>query len=191
MAAADRREQLLDVAVPLFAEHGYHGLSMEQLADAAGVSKPVLYQHFPSKRALFLALVHDAVDRLRGRVTAALEGTNDNRARVEGAIRGYFDFVADDRFRLLEVAETGDAEVRQAVEDARSDLASHVAKLIAEDAGLSPRAAELLATGVRGFALDGARWWAALPADARVESDDAVKLLSQLLWRGLSSFERP
>jgi hypothetical protein len=62
LPASQRREQLLEVAGSRFAEHGYYGLSMEQLAEAAGVSKPVLYQHFPSKRELYLALVTDAVE---------------------------------------------------------------------------------------------------------------------------------
>jgi AcrR family transcriptional regulator len=88
LSAAERREQLLDVAGELFAAHGYHRLSMEQLADAAGVSKPVLYQHFPSKRALYLALVRDAVAEMEAQVRKALAGTPDNRARVEVPVRG-------------------------------------------------------------------------------------------------------
>lgn len=186
MSADARREQLLAVAGALFAEHGFHGQSMEQLADAAGVSKPVLYQHFPSKRHLYLALVHDAVAELTEQVRKALDGTRDNRDRVHGAISAYFDFVGDRRSALLfGTAELNDPDVRAAVEAAMTGVAQAVAALIAEDAGLSDRAAIFLASGLRGLAMDGARWWLEHPD---VDKDEAVRLLARLAWRGLGSF---
>lgn len=184
--AADRRRQLLAVAGELFAEHGFHGLSMEQLAEGAGVSKPVLYQHFPSKRDLYLALVRDAVSDMERVVTAALAGTSDNRARVEGAVAAYVDFVGDDRHRLIAAsAELGDEDARAIVEDATNRVAEAVGRLIAADAGLDRVAAGLLASALRGIAVDGARWWQQEPS---LDRDDAVRLLSQLAWRGLGSF---
>lgn len=187
LSAADRRAQLLDVAGRLFAEHGFYGLSMEQLADAAGVSKPVLYQHFPSKRDLYLALVRDAVHEMEERVRTALAGTTDNRARLEGAIAAYFDFVEDRRFGLLfRTAELTDSEVRVAVEEAMSRVAEAVGALIAEDAGLSPESAGFLATALRGLATEGARWWL---DNSAVPKEEAVTLLSRLAWRGLGSFD--
>lgn len=187
LSAADRRAQLLDVAGGLFAEHGFYGLSMEQLADAAGVSKPVLYQHFPSKRDLYLALVRDAVREMEERVRTALAGTTDNRARLEGAIAAYFDFVEDRRFGLLfRTAELTDPEVRVAVEEAMSRVAEAVGALIAEDAGLSPESAGFLATALRGLATEGARWWL---DNSAVPKEEAVTLLSRLAWRGLGSFD--
>jgi AcrR family transcriptional regulator len=151
LPAPERREQLLEVAGELFAEHGYHRLSMEQLAEGAGVSKPVLYQHFPSKRALYLALVHDAVVEMEAQVRKALEGTSDNRNRVESAISAYFDFIEDPRFRLIVTAELTDARVREEVESAMRRVAAEVGALIAEDAGLSSESAQFLATAVRGL----------------------------------------
>lgn len=190
LSADRRRAQLLEVAGTLFAEQGFHGSSMEQLAEAAGVSKPVLYQHFPSKRALYLALVREAVAVLDERVAAALEGTTDNRARVHGAIRAYVDFVEDRRFALLfTTAEVTDDDVRAEIERGRALVAERVADLIAHDAGLSGPAARLLASAVRGLAMDGARWWLEQPADERPDKDEAVRLLSRLAWRGLGSFE--
>jgi AcrR family transcriptional regulator len=170
----------------MFAEHGYHGLSMDQLAEAAGVSKPVLYQHFPSKRELYLALVNDAVTEMEGRVRCALEGTEDNRARVHGAIAAYFDFVEDRRFQLVfGVADLADEAVRQTVDGALTRVGEAVGALIAADAGLSGAAASFLATAVRGLAMEGARWWGEHP---EVERDEAVRLLARLAWRGLGSF---
>lgn len=186
LSAADRRAQLLEVAGRLFAEQGYYGLSMEQLADAAGVSKPVLYQHFPSKHVLYLALVRDAVTEMEEQVRKALDGTDDNRARVEGAIDAYFDFVEDRRFGLLFVtAELTDPDVRAAVEGAMAGVADAVGALIAEDAGLSSQSAAFLATALRGLASEGARWWLEHP---EVDKGEAVLLLSRLAWRGLGSF---
>jgi AcrR family transcriptional regulator len=186
LSAPQRRSQLLDVAGRLFAEQGFHGLSMEQLADAAGVSKPVLYQHFPSKQRLYLALLHDAVAELETRLRTALEGTTDNQARVHGAIAAYFDFVEDARFQLLfRTAELNDAELREVVEGAFDRVADVIGRLIADDAGLSAESANFLASGVRGLATEGARWWVEHP---QVDKADAVRLLSRLVWRGLGAF---
>ena len=186
LSAPERRSQLLDVAGRLFAEQGFHGLSMEQLAEAAGVSKPVLYQHFPSKQRLYLALVHDAVADLETRLRNALEGTTDNQTRVHGAIAAYFDFVEDRRFQLLfRTAELNDSEVREVVEGAFDRVADVIGRLIADDAGLSAESANFLASGVRGLATEGARWWVEHP---EVDKADAVRLLSRLVWRGLGAF---
>ena len=186
LAAPERRTQLLTVAGRLFSEQGYHGLSMEQLADAAGVSKPVLYQHFPSKRSLYRALVDDAIAELETRLRRALEGTRDNQARVQGAISAYFDFVEDQRFALLAgTAETAETDVRETVEVAYSRVAEVVGRLIADDAGLSPESANFLASGVRGLATEGARWWV---EHGDVDKGEAVRLLARLVWRGLGSF---
>lgn len=186
LRAAQRRSQLLEVAGSLFAEHGYHGLSMESLAEAAGVSKPVLYQHFPSKRDLYLALLGDAVAEMEGQVRGALAGTTDNKARVEGAITAYFDFVEDARFRLLfTTAEVADSDARDVAGAAFERVAGEVADLIAEDAGLERDAALFLATALRGLAAEGARWWL---AESDMEKDEAARLLARLAWRGLGSF---
>lgn len=187
LSAHERRDQLLEVAGGLFAANGYHGLSMEQIAEAAGVSKPVLYQHFPSKRDLYLALVVDAVGEMEAQVRKALAGTRDNRARVRGAITAYFDFVEDRRFRLLFAAiESSDPDVREVIESAMGRVSGAVGDLIAEDAGLSDRAANFLATAVRGLAAEGSRWWMEHP---EVDKEEAVTLLSRLVWRGLGAFK--
>jgi len=185
----ERRAQLLDVAGALFADLGYHGLSMEHLADAAGVSKPVLYQHFPSKRELYLALVRDTVEHMESRVREALDGTTDNRARVHGAIAAYVDFVEDPRFSLLfgPGGPADDEEVQQVVQAANASLAGAVGELIAEDAGLDMAGALLLSSALRGLALDGARWWTE-HHDLDLDKAQAVKLLSRLAWRGIGGF---
>ncbi|MFZ9232409.1 MAG: TetR/AcrR family transcriptional regulator, partial [Ilumatobacteraceae bacterium] len=78
LPAAERREQLLSVAMDVFAREGYHQTSMNDVAEAAGITKPVLYQHFSSKRELYLALIEEAGARLLTAITdpriAATEG---------------------------------------------------------------------------------------------------------------------
>src|ERR1700680_4101376 len=76
-----RRRQLLDAAMEVFVARGYHAAAMDEIAERAGVSKPVLYQHFPGKQELYLALLDESVDRLIEAVEAALRSNVDNRPR--------------------------------------------------------------------------------------------------------------
>jgi AcrR family transcriptional regulator len=187
LTAEERRTQLLEVAGGLFADLGYHGVSMEHLADAAGVSKPVLYQHFPSKRELYLALVRQTVAEMTAQVHKALEGTTDNRARVAGAIAAYVDFVGDRRFGLLygPGAPADDEEVRAVLAGANAELTETVGGLIADDAGLDRTSALLLSSALRGLAFDGAQWWG---EHGSLDKSEAVRLLARLAWRGIGGF---
>jgi len=83
----ERRGQLLVVASDVFVDHGYHAAGMDEIADRAGVSKPVLYQHFSSKLELYLAVLHRHVDNLVSGVQEALRTTTDNRQRLHAAVR--------------------------------------------------------------------------------------------------------
>ena len=108
MPAAERRAQLLDVALQVFGEKGFHDTSMNDIGDAAGVTKPVLYQHFGSKRALFLEVLREVGGRLRdavGKATASAEGPQQ---QVEQGFRAYFTWVAQTRggFDVLFAGET-------------------------------------------------------------------------------------
>ena len=101
LTAPARREQLLDVALEVFARSGYHGTSMNDVAEAAGVTKPVLYQHFESKRELYQALLDEVGARLLGAITAATAATTDGRAQTERGFQAYFRWVADDHDAFL------------------------------------------------------------------------------------------
>ena len=98
-----RRRQLLDAALEVFVAHGYHAAAMDEIADRAGVSKPVLYQHFPGKQELYLALLDESVDRLIEAVAAALRSTADNRQRVNATFAAYYEYIAEHTgtFRLV------------------------------------------------------------------------------------------
>src|SRR5579859_6205907 len=99
----ERRRQLLDAALEVFVSQGYHAAAMDEIAERAGVSKPVLYQHFPSKLDLYLALLDESVDALTATVRTALESTTDNKQRVTATFTAFFDFVGStgQAFRLV------------------------------------------------------------------------------------------
>ena len=86
MPRSERRAQLLDAAQAVFVQSGYHAAAMDEIADRAGVSKPVLYQHFPGKLDLYLALLDKHCDTLESLVRAALEVGGDNEVRVERTV---------------------------------------------------------------------------------------------------------
>src|SRR2546425_6955161 len=103
LPAPRRRRQLLDVAIDVFAAHGFHSTSMEDIADAAGVTKPVLYQHFSSKRELYLELLDDVGRRLMDLIAKAVAAALGPREQVEAGFASYFQFAADHQsaFNLL------------------------------------------------------------------------------------------
>src|SRR5437899_7431393 len=90
-----RRKQLLAAAQEVFVAQGYHAAAMDDIAERAGVSKPVLYQHFPGKLELYLALLDQHCEALLQSVRTALESTNDNKQRVAATMDAYFAYVED------------------------------------------------------------------------------------------------
>ena len=117
----ERRAQLLDAAREVFVAQGYHAAAMDDIADTAGVSKPVLYQHFPGKLDLYLALLDQSSDALVAAVSDALASTADNKLRVQATVQAYFDFVDDPggAFRLIFESDlTNEAAVRERVDRA-------------------------------------------------------------------------
>jgi len=186
-----RRKQLLAAAQEVFVAQGYHAAAMDDIAERAGVSKPVLYQHFPGKLELYLALLDQHADDLVARVREALDSTTDNRARVEAAVGAYFDFVdggGSDRegaFRLVFESDLkSDPAVRERVERMMKECVEAVAATIAHDTGYREEEALLLSVGLAGLAEVGARWW--LDARGRLSKERAVELVVGLSWRGIS-----
>lgn len=187
MARDIRRAQILEVAQDLFARQGYHHVSMDDIADHAEVSKPVLYRHFPSKLDLYLDVVDHRAEALLAAIDAALTSDpTDGRAVVSALVRAYAEFVdeAGDSFSLLfESDVTRDAEVRGRVERASADAAEAVCRGLRELAGLTPEHAKLLSTALVGMARVAAT---ARYRSGDVPVDDAVDLITAVAWRGVS-----
>jgi AcrR family transcriptional regulator len=190
-----RRKQLLAAAQEVFVANGYHAAAMDDIAERAGVSKPVLYQHFPSKLELYLALLDQHVEVLGEQVRSALQATDDNRRRVDGCIAAYFDFVDNPggAFRLVFESDLrNEPAVRERVERSLQISINALADTIARDTGFDRSEAELLSCGLAGLAEVSARWWLDSngPNGARVDKTRAVALLSGLAWRGISGYPR-
>lgn len=189
MPREERRAQVLTAAREVFVAQGYHTAAMDDIAERAGVSKPVLYQHFPGKLDLYLALLDDGIASLLDTLRTALESTHDNKERVHGAVSAYFAFVddPDGAYRLVFESDlTNEPAVRARVEGADSNCASLLSRVIAEDTGLSDSQAHLLASGLLGMAQIAARRWMR-DADS-LSRDSAVDLISSLGWRGIRGF---
>ncbi|MGB9376017.1 MAG: TetR/AcrR family transcriptional regulator [Mycobacteriales bacterium] len=190
MPRSARRRQLLAAAQEVFVTQGYHAAAMDDIAERAGVSKPVLYQHFPSKLELYLGLLDSAAEELLLSLQGAMEATTDNKLRVQNAVSAYFDFVDQGMaFRLiLESDLRNEPAVRERVERFSRACMQAVADTIAADTGVPRAEAELLSIGLIGISEVSARYW--LDTDRGVSKDVAVRLLSHLAWRGISGFPR-
>ncbi len=184
-----RRQQLLAAAQEVFVAHGYHAAAMDDIAERAGVSKPVLYQHFPGKLELYLALLDRHCEALIDRIRAAMAATSDNAERVIGATRAYFDFVdhEGEAFRLVFESDLrNETPVRERVERVERESIAAITETIMADTGVSRARAELLAAGLTGAAETAARFW--LAGGRKVPKGAAEELLAQLSWRGIAGF---
>jgi hypothetical protein len=187
MPRDERRGQLLETASDLFVDRGYHAAGMDEIADRAGVSKPVLYQHFSSKLDLYLAVLHQHVDILVSGVRQALRTTTDNRQRLRAAVQAFFDFIEHDSqgYRLIfENDFSNEPQVAAQVKVATEACTDAVFDLISSDSGLDPHRARMIAVGLVGVSVDCARYW--LDADRPITKDDAVEGTVQFAWGGLS-----
>jgi len=192
MPRDQRRAQLLDAALDIFTSKGYHASAMDDIADAAGVSKPVLYQHFPSKLDLYLALLDQACERLVDVVEEALDSTDDNADRVVATMGAFYEFVSSSsgEFRFVFESDlTGDGQVQKRLWEVNNEIADAIAEVIAEDTALPPEHSKLLAISLVGIAQVSARYWVS-GGTKRVAVDEAKQLVSSLAWRGIRGFPR-
>ncbi|HEY5360823.1 MAG TPA: TetR/AcrR family transcriptional regulator [Streptosporangiaceae bacterium] len=184
-----RRRQLLGAARDVFVAQGYHAAAMDEIAERAGVSKPVLYQHFPGKLELYLALLDESVAELNRIVGQALSSTTDNKQRVPATFQAFFDFVggSGEAFRLVFESDlSNEPAVRDRLGIAMESCADMVSQFIHEDAGLDEEEAHLLGMALVGMAQVSARYW--LSTDRAIPKDQAEQLITRLAWRGISGW---
>ena len=190
----ERRTQLMAAAREVFVECGYHAAAMDDIADRASVSKPVLYQHFPSKLDLYLALLEEGIETLINSVHHARESTHDNKKRVHATMKAYFAFVAEPAGASRLVFEsdlTREPAVADKVRQVDQACSQMVSAVIVEDTGLSSAQAELLASGLLGLAEAAARRWlrdCVESPDTSISLEEAADLVGSLAWRGIRSF---
>lgn len=189
LPAARRRHQLLDVALDVFATRGFHVTSMDDVAEAAGVTKPVLYQHFRSKRALYLELLDEVGSQLRDAITKASVEASGPRQQVEAGCAAYFRFVADHRnaFRLLfGSGARRDEEFADAVRRVEEGIAETVATFI--EADIDDEHRRMLGHAVVGMAEGTSRYWLVNGHD--FDPDVLSRRIAELAWAGLRGITR-
>ncbi|MFY7812687.1 MAG: TetR/AcrR family transcriptional regulator [Candidatus Nanopelagicaceae bacterium] len=185
----ERRAQLLSAALESFTASGYHAASMDEIAERANVSKPVLYQHFPSKLDLYLAVLDLHIDSLVFSIQKAIASTRENKNRVKATIDAYFGFIEGEgeAFRLLFESDMSvEPQVRERLERMTYDCAVAVSAVISVDTGLPKDEAMILAIGLIGCAQISARHW--LEKGGKIDRSQASALVTSLMWRGISGF---
>jgi len=188
MRAPERRAQLLDAARRVFGTSGFHSVSMDDVAERAGVTKPILYDHFSSKKDLYLALLDADLAVLHDMVKEALDSPQGNRARIQASFQAYFDFVDEqaDGFRLLMQETVGaETEFRERVAEVRDRILSEVADLIVRESGgaLDRDQAETVALALIGMVETVAQ---RDPGGRRGKRRADVDTLVALAWRGIT-----
>src|SRR5271154_6395819 len=192
LTAEQRRHQLFAVALELFSQRGYRATTMDDIAEAGGVTKPLLYQHFSSKRALYLELVDSIARDLLTAIGSAVVQAEGPRQQVEMGFAAYFGLVVshEAEFRLLYGRDhADDLELGRALRAVEDAIAEAIDPLI--DAGLDDDHRRLLAYGIVGMA-EGAsrRFMAQRPSSDAEVDEEAQKLagrMADLAWAGLRS----
>ena len=183
----ERRKQLLDSALRVFARQGYHETSMNAVANEAGVTKPVLYQHFASKREMYSDLLRITADRLADAITQTrLDlGAEDTRSKIEAGYLGFFRFFdgVPDAFSVLYGPSLGhDQELRHVAQRVQEEFAARMATLISE---VGHEEAIIMAWGLNGLIEGLIRNW--MHEGRRRSAEEMAALASRLAWDGMKS----
>jgi len=190
MTGKERREQLLDVGRSLFAQKGFDATSVEEIALKAGVSKPVVYEHFGGKEGLYAVVVDREMRTLLDAITGALSSSGHPRELLEQAAFALLDYVesSTDGFRIL-VRDSPVAQATGTFASLISDAASQVEHLMAgqfTERGFDPKFAPMYAQMLVGMVALTGQWW----LDARKpDKAEVAAHLVNLAWNGLSGLE--
>ncbi|MBM9621122.1 TetR/AcrR family transcriptional regulator [Streptomyces zhihengii] len=190
MTGAERREQLLDIGRTLFAEKGFEGTSVEEIAAKAGVSKPVVYEHFGGKEGLYAVVVDREMRQLLDMVTGALTAGHP-RELLEQAAFALLDYIEayTDGFRIL-VRDSPVAQSTGTFASLISDIATQVEDILGmefKNRGFDPKLAPMYAQALVGMVALTGQWW----VDARrPKKAEVAAHLVNLAWHGLDGLEQ-
>jgi len=191
MTGQERRKQLLDIGRKLFAERGFEGTSIEEIASQAGVSKPVVYEHFGGKEGLYAVVVDREVGRLLTTVTGLLIEADHSREKFELAAAALLRYIETnaDGFRIL-VRDSPPASGSGTFGTLLSDIASQVDSIMAaflKKRGRDPKLAPMYSQMMVGMVAFTGQWW----LDARKPKIEVVASnLIDVAWSGLAQLER-
>jgi AcrR family transcriptional regulator len=189
MTGQERRQQLLDIGRRLFAERGFEGTSIEEIAAQAGVSKPVVYEHFGGKEGLYAVVVDREVARLTT-VTMALSEGPYSRSKFEEAAVSLLRYIKDnaDGFRIL-VRDSSPGAGGGTYGTLLADIAGQVEFIMADflkSRGRDPRLGPMYSRMMVGMVAFTGQWW----LDARTpELEQVAANLIDLAWNGLSQLD--
>ena len=183
-----RRSKVMLAGLEIFTEKGFHLASMDNIAERAGVSKPILYQHFSSKEELYLGILDERVEVIVQQVASAIDGAKGGKNRLAAAISCYFELVddADRGYRLIFESDfTMNHNVRARVEDVVAQISRIVGTEVASQTGRSLGEANILAGGLCGMAQAAAWRWLRLGRPIPLE--EAVSQTLNLAWNGMAA----
>ena len=183
-----RRSKVMLAGLEIFTEKGFHLASMDNIAERAGVSKPILYQHFSSKEELYLGILDERVEVIVQQVASAIDGAKGGKNRLAAAISCYFELVddADRGYRLIFESDfTMSHNVRARVEDVVAQISRIVGTEVASQTGRSLGEANILAGGLCGMAQAAAWRWLRLGRPIPLE--EAVSQTLNLAWNGMAA----
>jgi AcrR family transcriptional regulator len=186
LTAAERRVQLMEVGRGVFASHGYEATSIEEVAQQAGVSKPIVYEHFGAKEGLYAAIVEREMDSLVTRVSEVIsEGSP--RERFERAVLAFLRYAKEEPagFAVL-TRDSPTASARRGLTRVIDDLAQRVGDIFQsefERAGYTPKVAPIYANALVGMVTQVGQWWAAEGRSFPV--DHVARHVAALGWMGL------
>ncbi|MBA2311722.1 MAG: TetR/AcrR family transcriptional regulator [Actinobacteria bacterium] len=189
MTGQERREQLLDVGRSIFAARGFDGASIEEIAQRAKITKPVVYEHFGGKEGLYAVIVDREVQLLLGRISGALDADHP-RAMLEQAACAFLGYVQDeqDGFRVL-VRDSPVAGASGTLASLIGDLAAQVEYILEGEfkkRKYDPKLAPIYSRALVGMVAQVGEWW----LDARDPSlDEVAAHLVNIAWNGLKDLD--
>lgn len=185
LPASERRAQLVDVGRAAFAEHGYEGTSVEEIAKRAKVSKPIIYEHFGGKEGLYAVVVDREMDYVERRIIEAIS-SGSPRERVERASLAFLSYVRDhpDGFAVLS-QDSPLTSSRSTMSSLLNDMAERVGDVFVsalKEAGYDTKAAPIYANALIGMVTFVGKWWT---EQRKPPVEEVAKHISALAWMGL------
>lgn len=191
MTGRERREQLVGIGRSLFATRGFEATTVEEIAARAGVSKPVVYEHFGGKEGLYAVVVDREIERLLGTITSALTSSQSSHEILEAAALALLDYIegSTDGFRIL-VRDSPPGQSTGSFASLISDVASQVEHIMVaqfKSRRLDPKAAPMYAQMLVGMVALTGQWWL---ENSKVKKQEVAAHLVNLAWNGLTGLER-
>jgi AcrR family transcriptional regulator len=191
LSAEDRRATILDAALEVFSRHGYNGTSIDEIANAAGISKALIYEHFPSKRELHVSLLERHTQDIFLRLAQTADTGDPAEVRLRNGVNAFFDWVETHReaFRLL-FRDTFEPEVAGVLDRLQNQATGAIAALMASEPALQSGgsdaelalAIEAMAQQLSGGVQSLAIWWQSHPD---IEREWLVDRVMDYAWVGL------